>query len=338
MNTGNGSGAPSISADGRYVAFSSSATNLVTPATTRNDIFVRDVVAGTTKLVSVDYLTGLEANGNSNAPVISADGSSIGFESVASDLASTDMNAFKDVFVANRVTGVIRLVSVSTAGLPGDDVSNNVSLSADGRYAAFDSVATNLVVGFVTRAHRQVYVNDAANHTTVPISKSSAMANFGGNDDSQHASISSDGHYVAYESKATDLGPPDGNAFSDVYLYNTQTAVATRISQPVSGPETLGDSTLPHVSADGRYVAFASLAANLVLGDANTYQDVFRYDTTTGRAQLLSTTNSGVQGDGLSSVYAASADGQHVVFFSQAANLVPTDMNGYLDTFVRDLG
>ncbi|MDX6242917.1 MAG: hypothetical protein QOE76_640 [Frankiales bacterium] len=329
----NDSGSPSISADGRYVAFQSAASNLVSPPTAFTDIFVRDLVAGTTRLVSATP-TGQEANGNSSSPAISADGSAVVFTSGAAALVPGGTAGF-DVYVATLATHSVVAASVSSAGTRGLQDSGFGVISGNGRYVAFDSLATNLTSA-TTGGYRQVYLRDLVAGTTTLVSEQSATA--GGNGDSVRPSISNDGSYVAFQSSANDLPPADANTFRDVYVRDTTTHATVRVSRPYTGTETTGDSTEPSISADGRFVAFDSDAGNLVPGDTNLQPDVFRLDRNTGATSRVSTSNAGVQGDGYSHLSALSPDGQHVAFYSAATTLVDADRNGYVDEFVRDLG
>jgi Tol biopolymer transport system component len=275
----------SLSADGRYVAFASDATNLVAGDTNaREDIFVRDRHTGTTYRVSVSS-TGAEADGYSYSPSISDDGMYVVFESDATNLVAGDTNAARDVFVRDRAHGTTYRVSRDSAGAEGNGVSENAKISADGRYVAFHSSATNLVAGD-TNAVRDVFVRDRTTGTTTRASKDSAGAE--GDDQSLVPSLSADGRYVTFYAAASNLVAGDTNGKYDVFVRDRTTGTTTRASKDSAGAEGNGDSSLPGISNDGRYVVFASLATNLVAGDTNGVKDIFVRDRSTGTTYLVS--------------------------------------------------
>ena len=326
---------PSLSADGRYVAFYSSATNLVSPATTVQDVYVRDLVNHTTKLITTDYAhVGAEANGGSEYPAISGDGSTVAFASTATDLVPTSNGGNEQVYVETLATGAVRMASVATpSGAAGNGASDDASLSYNGQRVGFASDATNLT-SLTTGAHEQIYVSDAGSGVTTMVSNASSTA--GGDANSSSPKISSDGGFLAFSSAADNLS--GGNGTTEVFVRNLSTGAIARASLTPGGADPNNSSNNPIVSAGGRYVVYTSIASNLVTGDTNGNYDVFRTDTTTGVTQLVSTTSGGVIGDASSQVVAATPDGLHVVFVSNADNLVSGDTNGYADVFVRDLG
>jgi Tol biopolymer transport system component len=328
-------GTPSISADGRYVAFYSPASNLVSGDTNGSvDIFVRDRQTGTTELVSVSS-SGVQGNGSSYSPSISADGRYVAFYSLASNLVTADTNLYEDVFVRDRQAGTTERVSVSSAGAQGNSSSYTPSISADGRYVAFRSYATNLVSGNVN-GYSDIFVRDRQTGTTTRVSV--ANAGYEGNNDSSSPSISADGRYVAFASLASNLvsGAGDTNGVEDIFVRDRQTGTTERVSVSSAGTQGNGASSSPSISADGRYVAFYSLASNLVSGDTNGTFDIFVRDRQTGTTELVSVSSSGVQGNSASSSPSISADGRYVAFYSPASNLVSGDTNGSADIFVRD--
>ncbi len=266
---------PSISADGRYVAFESDATNLV-PGDTNgsNDIFVHDRQTGVTERVSVSS-DGAQGNQYSYYPFISADGRYVAFESRATNLVPGDTNISYDVFVHDRQTGVTERVSVSSGGTQGKNNSQHPAISADGRYVAFMSYASNLVPGD-TNGTYDVFVRDQQTGVTERVSVSSDGTQ--GNSISYAPSISGDGRYVALSSYASNLVPGDTNGTSDIFVRHRQTGVTERVSVSSGGTQGNGDSRVPAISADGRYVAFESDASYLVPGDTNGAWGVFVRD------------------------------------------------------------
>jgi Tol biopolymer transport system component len=326
-----------LSADGRYVAFYSGATNLVTGDTNGTwDVFVRDRLSGTTERVSVDS-SGAQANGFSGlyGIAISPDGRYVVFESRASNLVTGDTNGVRDIFLRDRLSGTTERVSVDSSGAQGNADSLHPSISPDGRYVSFDGDATNLVPGD-TNAQPDVFVRDRVSGTTECVSVSTSGAQ--GNGVSGASSISADGRYVAFESGATNLGPLDTNGDDDVFIRDRQIGLTTRVSRSSTGGQGNGHSSLPCISADGHYVAFTSQATNLVAGDTNASDDVFVNDRHTGVTERVSVGAGGVQGNGHSTEPSLSADGRYVAFKTVATNLIPSGTSiFYPRILVRDL-
>jgi Tol biopolymer transport system component len=286
---GNGNSAdPSISADGRYVAFRSIATNLVSGDTNGSqDIFVHDLTTGQTQRVSVAS-DGTQGDTDSYEPSLSADGRYVAFNSYASNLVSGDTNYRADVFIHDRTTGQTTRLSLASSGTQGDDDSFWPFLSADGRYVAFESYASNLVEGdsnefCYTGVPEQPYINcpdifvhDLMTGQTTRVSVASDGTQ--GNNYSNGPSISADGRYVAFSSLASTLVSRDTNGW-DVFVHDRTTGQTTRVSLASDGTQGNGNSAeeynRPSISADGCYVAFQSYASNLVSGDTNGASDIF---------------------------------------------------------------
>lgn len=325
---------PSISADGRYVVFSSDASNLVAgDGNVVSDIFLRDLVAGTTVRVSV-ATGGTQANGPSWAPTISADGKRIGFISAATNLVSGDTNGKSDVFVRNPAADATTRVSVSSTGVQADANSSSVSLSSDGRYAAFGSEAANLVAGD-THAWEDVFVRDTQTNTTTCLSVDPSGAPSDGPSDG--VSISANGRFVAFASSATNLISGDTGYWEDVFIRDRLLNTTTRVSRGLAGATAGGSSYGPSISADARYIAFISTAPNLVSGDTAAYIDAFVYDRQKNATIRTSVGAGGVEANGSSFYLALSGDGRFVAFDSLASNLTSNDTNGTTDVFVNDV-
>jgi len=328
----------SISADGRYVAFDSDASTLVGGDTNGSyDVFVYDRRYGTTKRVSVDS-NGREGNSNSTYPSISADGRYVAFVSFANNLVDGDTNGVSDIFVHDQQTGNTTRVSVNSTGGEGNGSSGGLSLgpsiSADGRYVAFMSRANNLVNGDTNEAY-DVFVHDMQLGSTTRASVDSSGTE--GNAMSIRPSISADGSHVAFVSFADNLVEGDTNEASDIFVHDQQTGNTTRISVDSSGGEGNAYSDGPSISADGRYVAFASWDSNLVEGDTNGVWDAFVHDLQTGNTIRVSVDSNGAEGNNHSVTSSISADGRYVAFSSWATNLVEGDTNGVGDDFIHDL-
>jgi Tol biopolymer transport system component len=325
-----------ISADGRFVAFVSFATNLVVGDTNaRSDVFVHDRLTGATERVSVDS-GGAQANDASRDAVISADGRFVAFSSDASNLVEGDTNGRIDVFVHDRQTGATERVSTSSGGGPADAGSNKPAISADGRFVAFQSGASNLVPTDRNGA-TDVFVRDRQAGTT---ERASALGpdplDIGQVGDSTDPAISADGRFVAFQSFNATLVVGDTNLAADVFVRDLQTGTTERVSVSSSGAQTAvtrgsGD---PAISADGQHVAFESDAANLVDGDTNGATDVFVRDRQAGATERVSVGAAGVEAFGNNP--SISADGRFVAFQSGASNLVADDTNLLPDIFVRD--
>jgi Tol biopolymer transport system component len=298
-------------------------------------LFAGVCLAQTTERVNVDS-SGAQGNGSNYVGYlssISADGRYVAFGSDSDNLVLGDINGTYDIFVHDRQTGVTDRVSVDSSGLEGNGFSNEPSISANGRYVAFESSANNLVPGD-TNGSRDIFVHDRQTGVTERVSVDSSGLE--GNDINSDPSISADGRYVAFDSFASNLVSGDTNGSWDVFVHDRQTGVTTRVSVDSSGVEGSSSSFRPSISADGRYVAFDSLASNLVSGDTNSFSDVFVHDRQTGVTTRVSVDSSGVEGT-LFSVYPSiSADGRHVAFDSKSDNLVPGDTNGSPDVFVHD--
>ncbi len=329
-------GASSISAtsaDGRFVAFQSTAANLVTGDSNGvADVFVRDRVGATTERASV---SSAETQGNDQSvdPALSADGLYVAFESIATNLVAGDSNGWQDVFVRDRTAGTTEVVSVSSGGTVGNDDSWDAAISADGRFVAFTSNASNLVAGDDGLAG-DIFVRDRTAGTTERVSLDTGGGN--PNSDSSAAAISADGRWVAFASSATDLVAGDTNSAADIFVRDRQAGTTTLVSLDSGGGPANGDSGAPSISADGRFVAFQSLASDLVAGDTNTYQDIFVRDLVLGTTERVSVDSSGTEANGVSTAASLSGDGRFAAFHSGASNLVASDTNAAVDVFVRD--
>lgn len=338
-----------ISADGRFVGFSSKSTNLVEGDINElEDVFVHDRQTGQTVLVSLssEGKQTTDCGGHNRLPSLSADGRFAAFESPSAELVPGDTNRKWDVFVHDRdtdqdgifdelgTTTTVR-VSLSSAGGQGNCASSFSSLSADGRFVAFESCADNLVNGD-TNEIDDVFVHDRHTGETSRISVSSNGDQ--GSVGSYAPNISADGRYVVFKSYADNLAPNDTNGSCDIFRHDLQTHTTELISISSDGQQGNGHSGRAVISAQGRYVAFHSEASNLVDGDTNNHEDIFFRDVATGRTYRVSINSTGEQGVHYSHYPSLSSNGRFVGFESWAVNMVPNDGNRAPDAYVRDRG
>jgi len=326
--------APSISSDGGIVAFISNATNLVAGDTnSAADVFVRDLDTGITQRVSVAS-AGTQANDDAFTLALSADGRFVAFGSYATNLVADDTNAKIDVFIRDRDTGTTERVSVTSLGVQADNESFSPAISSDGRYVAFRSEATNLVL-IDTNNSSDIFVHDRLTGLTERVSVASDGTQANG--DSISPAISSDGRFVAFSSKASNLVVDDTNNKVDIFLHDRQTDTTERIVGPAEFDTGSGILIVsPAISPDGGFLGFRSNANDLVAGDTNNSFDTFLVDSDTLNAERISVSSSEVEGNSDSSQPSISSNNRYAVFSSIATNLVLQDTNGSEDVFVRD--
>jgi Tol biopolymer transport system component len=260
-------------------------------------------------------------------PAISATGRFVAFQSYASDLVPGDTNAAtsditygsgSDVFVRDRLTGTTRRVSVASDGSQGNDSSFGASISADGRYVAFTSVASNLVPGDTNRVP-DVFVHDQRSGTTTRVSVSST----GEQAEGYFEAISGNGRFVAFPSWSTRL--PHGDGLNDrLYVHDQRTGQTTLVSRPGRGPSAYGSS--PTLSGNGKVLAYVDGSSHIVV-----------LDRATGRRQIADVGVGGRPPNKHSLSPSLSANGRFVAFRSFADNLIRSDRNDGSDVFVRDL-
>ncbi len=344
-----------VSANGRFVAFVSSASNLVDGDTNGvEDIFLRDRVSGQTQRVNVSSTGNQAIVGNpsfdpfSAVAGMSASGRFVVFDSSASNLVPGDTNDGVDVFVRDTVSGHTERVSVSsngaqTKGPPGfgtPPTSHAAGVSPDGRFITFESDAPNLVAGDTNRT-LDVFVHDRGTGQTRRVSVSSTGTQ--GESASFAGGVSASGRFVVFTSRARGLVRGDPGGRPDAFVRNRLTGQTRMVS--VSSSETPANGAVvgrPWISPDGRFVAFSSRASNLVRGDTNGKADVFVRDRSTGQTRRVSVSSSEVQANERSFARGMSANGRFVAFDSPASNLVANDTNGTVnvgnasDVFVRD--
>lgn len=311
--------------EGRFIAFVSSAAGVGGATGAHRQVFWRDQLTGVTRLVSASA-SGAEGNGDSWAPAISADGLAVAFESYASNLVTGDTNGVRDVFgwLAADPAGIERL-SVGAGGVQANAASYGPTVSGDGRVVAFLSGASNLTPGVSGINEIHVIRRDVVAGTNKLISvNASGVAQEAGN-----PVLSEDGNRLAF-STFWPLLASDTNNLWDIYVYDHAASSLQRVSltstggERNQGTESASRSVAPAISGNGRYVAYATTASNVVPGDTNGMQDVFVTDTQTGAVTRASVSSSGTQGNADSPVgqgerVALSYDGTWVAY-STASN------------------
>jgi hypothetical protein len=358
-----GASGPTISAEGRYVAFSSGSTNLTASDTnSATDIFTRDRATGQTTRVSVS--TGADqGNDDSDHACISADGRFAAFESVATNLVAGDVEGYRDVFVRDQLLGQTERISVDTTGAGGGNDSERPCINSDGRFVAYVTSARKLAgstekgCGIIRRDRQSgsnctVYWGDpgdswtymaainadgrlvAYSYTVDPVGSGpwywctswwdALTGSRGGDADCCAPAVSATGRYVAVNQIAEMEDFPMGVAVIDRQLART-TEIASGFSCWFSAPS---------ISADGRFVTYASDKTMIVPDDTNDLWDVFVHDMQAGITRRVSLSMSGAEADDDSNAPVISSDGRYIAFTSYATNLVPNDTNGALDVFV----
>jgi len=325
----------SISGDGRFVAFETVSQLVGSDTDTNTDVYVRDLRARTTERMSVRS-NGAAANGDSGYAAISANGRFVSFWSEATNLVPRDDNAHQDVFVHDRRTGATTLVSVSSRERQANGDSSGSAISANGRYIAFGSAATNLVK-HDSNGYDDLFVRDTETGTTtrVTVSSSGRQADAGVGFPAP-GMISADGRFVVFDSVATNLVKQDSNGVRDVFVHDVRTGRTVRASVDGRERQANAGSGASAISATGRCVSFASDASNLVRHDENPVSDVFVRDLRSGKTQRVSVSSSEVEGDDASVYSSISATGRFVAFDSNAENLIASDTNTASDIFLRD--
>lgn len=330
---------PSISRDGRFVAFISDSTNLVPGEVVDNplgDVFVHDMLTGNTAQVNVAS-DGTKANlgRTSSLPSLSDDGRFVVFDSESTNLVPGDTNAAADIFVHDMITGSTTRVSVASDGSQSQDryhYSTGPVISHDGRFVAFTSWSTNFVSDD-TNAVGDIFVHDMITGSTTRVSVASDGSQ--GNDVSLGTlGITPDNRFVLFLSSASNLVSDDVNGIDDLFAHDMITGATVRISTVSNGVQPNDLILFSSMSSDGRYIAISSRASNLVPVDMNESYDVFVHDTISGQTALVSSNAGGVQGDGNSLGASFSGDGRYIVFSSNATNLTPNDVNGWQDVFL----
>lgn len=314
---------PALSADAGVVAFVSSATDLT--AGDNNgwvDVFVLDIASGVLRRASEASLAG--GNDDSLLPVVSADGLVVAFHSKASNLVPGDANGQQDVFVLDRVSGLLSLGNVSSEGAQAASFPSTLAdLNGDGSQVFFNSNARNLAAG-VGQFKHFLYCHDRV------------AGNTGFSPSSNGGSVADDSSWVAFESAETSLVRNDDNDARDIFLFDMNARETIKVSRTAIDPNADSDSFRPHISSAGDYVVFESDASDLVPNDTNNKRDIFLYQVVDKTIERVSLTWDGKQANGNSYRASVSSDGRYIAYASDASNLVQYDYNGVRDVFIYD--
>lgn len=330
---------PSISADGRYVVMESKADNLVSGDTNGAwDVFLWERQTNVVRRLSV-RTDGTQANGDCLNARISANGSTVVYESRATNLADQDTSPALDIYVHVLANGETRIASLTHQGVLADRECRNPAISADGTRVAWDTDATNMVF-WDTNGHSDVYVRELATDLLWRASLGSVWTE--GDGPSRKPTLSPDGRKVAFESAAATLVPGDTNYQTDIFVRDLQLQVTQRISVSTAGAEGQLPSTEACWSSDGRWVSFLSEAWNFVAGDVNNFTDVFVRDMALERTVRVSRGRHMTETSNHARAQRISGSGRWVVYETDAFNIVPGDTNGCADVFrvdwMADLG
>lgn len=314
--------------EGRYVTFVTTAVGLDGSTGKHRQIFWRDRNTGTTKQISMGT-GGEEGNGDSYSPAISGDGKSVAFESYSSNLVPDDKNGARDIFIWQSATNKIERVSVGEDGKDANAESYEASVSGDGNLVAFTSAAENISKTKKGTSNNNVFLRDLKLQSTIMISIDPSTKNGGGG---SNASISYDGTRIAFYSHTGTLVPADNNGLWDIFLWGKDDKKLKRISLTADGKErnqgieSANRIVAPAISGNGRFIAYATTATNMIGEDNNSFQDVYVYDINTNTTLLASKDNKGMAGNedspiGQGEKIAISFDGSWVAFSTKATNL-----------------
>jgi len=322
----------SVSGDGRYVAFSSAATNLVSGDTnSASDIFVRDTVSNTTTRVDISS-SGAQANAGADQPRISYDGRYVVFESPATNLVPSDTNGQDDVFIHDMQAGTTSIVSVSSTGTQGNQISYFPDVSADGRFVVFESSSSTLVSGISgAGVGDQIYIKDMSTGAIKALSVTSGGSR--GNGASSSAHISCDGNVVTFGSTASNLVSGDTNGVADTFVAVLGWSGSTLTDVTIGANDYSGPDA---ISCNGNVISINTAATNLASGVSSGVGTIQELNRLTGSFTVASIDGSGSVATGGVSKSSISDDGRYVAFIADDA-LVSADQNTRADVYIRDV-
>lgn len=327
-----------LSENGRYATFQSFANNWHPddPNTFKQDVFLRDELTNETIQITFGEDDSFDAT-------ISADGRFVAFTSYAGDLVPNDNNTTSiwirdglDVFLYDSQTGGFSRVSLTDRSqeIKGNSIG---IITPDGNYIVFLSNGNNVIYGVENGPKNPaLYIRNWRTGEIKRITHELNNPTGFPNGELGNISVSHDNRYIVYTAEASNLVPNDNNGESDIFLYDQQSGITKRISEPSPGINANGASNKAQISDNGEYIAFHSTATNLVPNDTNGEMDVFVYTIATGEIELISISTAGVQGNGLSREPSICANGRFIAYTTAANNLFSNDTNGQRDIMVRD--
>jgi len=335
---------PRITGDGRYIVFSSDASNLVEgDVKNAEDVFVYDTTNKQTEMISIAE-NGEYFNRSSMFPDISADGRYIIFQTLATNWGNNDSNNSWDALLYDRETKKIINTNVSSEGAQGHSDATSPRISADGLFVCFTSLAFNLVVGDTNEY--DIFLYDVLNEETSRVSVASDGSQTTGfvdsegievKGDSHSCSLSADGRYIAFQSPANNLVQDDFNEMNDVFVHDSVLQTTERVSLSSTNEEGNGHTGVSSISSNGRFIAFQSGSTNF--GDNNKQnKNQFIKDRELGDLKLVNYATDGTTRISDDSFYMKSnisGNGQHIAFQSSQSNLTLGDTNETWDTFVN---
>jgi len=328
-----------ISGHGSTVVFTTKANLDPRDTDAADDVYLHDVDTGRLLWVS-GSATDARPDGPSTLPRLSANGRFVAYQSQAANLVPGDTNGVDDIFVFDRLTRRTARVNVGPDGSQANDASSGASPSADGRFVAFASRATNLIPGGdLNGSNADVFVHDRSLGRTwlVSVDHQGLQRSVGY---SQNPWISGDGRRVAFLSTAGLVpGNPAGKqADVDIFVFDADLGTSRIVSVSTAGAFADKISSAPTLSLDGRCVAYGSRATNLVPGDTNGFEDVFVHDLLLAETRRASTSASGAEGNASSFRPGISADGTAVCFDTTASNLLAAPTHALQKILVQDCG
>lgn len=325
---------PSLSADGRFVAFRSEANNLVAGTSIAHaGIYVHDRNSGTTEIISVDS-SGGAANGDSGHPSISANGLYVAFYSAADNLVFGDSNQQFDVFVRDRQNNITTRVSVDSNGNQGNGFSSLPAISDDGQHISFESSANNLVLGD-TNGINDIFVHSRQSGLTERVSVDSNGSQ-GNGGFIYPSSISGDGRFVAFGSFSDNLVAYDTNQVDDIFRHDRQTGETVRASDSQWQYQSSYPCRAPAISADGNFISFYSFDHGFIPGAQRGSINLLIRNVAADAIRAVSVNDVGVVANDDCFVSSISADGRYVAFESFATNLLLNGSNTHQSVFIHD--
>jgi len=320
-----GSYSPKITGDGRYIVFTSDASNLVSDDTNNiRDIFIYDFISKTTERITVSEI-GEQFNKMNMLPNISDDGRFIVFASLATNWGDDDINGRWDALLHDREAQKTITVNVSGGGLP--------NISADGQFVCFSDPISNIVEND-TNGENDIFLYNVLTKQNARVNVASDGTESNGY--SSLCSLSADGRYIAFQSDGTTLVSDDTNGSTDIFVHDRVLQTTERVSLSNTGEEGNNHNNYPALAKDGNYIVFKSYSTNF--DNIKQGVNLFIKDRQTGDIKLVSYSTDGTERDSVDATFmhpSISGDGQHIAFQSLQTNLVQDDTNNTFDTFVH---